>query len=156
MNLLISKVGLLNAKNRLLVMKENLAAAIEETALLYNNAGDTWHDNPAWIQSSRTTNTLQNQIDELDAILGCTLLHIDDLPVEEGFVSLGSEVILTREGVEQTWIILGELESDPDENIMSANAPFASTIIGKKVGDIFEFRGKKIEIISSKRWSGLE
>ncbi|MDR3214910.1 MAG: transcription elongation factor GreA [Bacilli bacterium] len=53
-------------------------------------------------------------------------------------VSLGATVTLLDldENLERTYTIVGSIESDPDNNKISNEAPLARKIEGKKVGDI--------------------
>lgn len=53
-------------------------------------------------------------------------------------VSLGATVTILDidEDEEQTYTIVGSIESDPDDNKISNKAPLAQAIEGKKVGDV--------------------
>lgn len=53
-------------------------------------------------------------------------------------VSLGATVTILDldDEVEKTYTIVGSIESDPDQNKISNEAPLARKIDGKKVGDI--------------------
>ncbi|MDF9867267.1 transcription elongation factor GreA [Bacilli bacterium PM5-3] len=53
-------------------------------------------------------------------------------------VSLGATVTILDldDDVEKTYTIVGSIESDPDQNKISNQAPLAKKIDGKKVGDV--------------------
>lgn len=57
------------------------------------------------------------------------------------------EVFLNWNGMEQNFKILGDNESDLENDIMSCEAPIAKLLLGHKIGDILDFRNNKIEIL---------
>ncbi len=50
-------------------------------------------------------------------------------------VCIGAKIIITRNGMEESWEIVGYDESDPDHGKLAYNTPLAQPIIGKKVGE---------------------
>lgn len=53
-------------------------------------------------------------------------------------VSLGSHVLVSTDGVEKDFHIVGEYEADPTTNKLSITSPIGKSLIGKKVGDSVE------------------
>ena len=62
---------------------------------------------------------------------------------DKSTVNVGSEVtvIYVDDDVEDTYYIVGSLESDPFENKISNESPIGSALIGKKKGDIVSVEG---------------
>lgn len=53
-------------------------------------------------------------------------------------VSLGSHVLVTTDGIEKDFHIVGEYEADPSTNKLSITSPIGKSLIGKKIGDTVE------------------
>ena len=53
-------------------------------------------------------------------------------------VSLGSHVLVTTDGVEKDFHIVGEYEADPSTNKLSTTSPIGKALLGKKAGDTVE------------------
>ena len=53
-------------------------------------------------------------------------------------VSLGSHVLVTKDGVEKDFHIVGEYEADPSTNKLSTTSPIGKALLGKKAGDTVE------------------
>ncbi len=62
---------------------------------------------------------------------------------DKSTVNVGSEVtvIYVDDNEEDTYYIVGSLESDPFENKISNESPIGSALIGKKKGDIVSVEG---------------
>ena len=68
---------------------------------------------------------------------------------DNGTVGLGSNVKITRDGVECEYKIVGSNEADPFENKISDRSAVGAALIGKKKGDVVHAttaKGKVIEI----------
>ena len=50
-------------------------------------------------------------------------------------VQLGSNVTVSADGREKTYLILGSSETDPTKGIISRNSPIGAALIGKKLDD---------------------
>ena len=50
-------------------------------------------------------------------------------------IDLGNTVIVEKDGVESTYIIVGEFEADPLEKKLSSTSPIGKALLGRKVGD---------------------
>lgn len=64
----------------------------------------------------------------------------------DGNVIVGSKVKLICDGEEETYIILGEVEADLDNNVISYKAPFAQALLGKHIKETVNFNGMIIQI----------
>ena len=70
-------------------------------------------------------------------------------------VIIGSKVTILYNGDEEEYLIVGDGEEDPFNNVISYNCDFANNIIGKKLNEEFKYREadikiKKIELLGSK------
>ena len=63
-------------------------------------------------------------------------------------IGLGSCVSLDRGGRKVEYTLVGPTEANPLEGKISDAAPIGKALIGHKVGESFEFNGKKVKIIS--------
>jgi transcription elongation factor GreA len=63
-------------------------------------------------------------------------------------VIIGSEVTVNHAGRRMKYRLLGNTEGDIGEGTLSCDAPLARLLIGRTLGEKFEFNGKEIEIIS--------
>lgn len=53
-------------------------------------------------------------------------------------IQLGAEIVVERDGKEETYSIVGEFEADPMQKKLSATSPIGSALLGKKKGDTVE------------------
>lgn len=67
----------------------------------------------------------------------------------DGTVRFGGSVTIEREdGRTQTWIIVGEDESDPANGSVSRVSPLARALVGKRVGDLAMVNGQEVEVVA--------
>lgn len=67
----------------------------------------------------------------------------------DGTVRFGGSVTIEREdGRTQTWIIVGEDESDPANGSVSHVSPLARALVGKRVGDLAMVNGQEVEVVA--------
>lgn len=65
-------------------------------------------------------------------------------------VSLGATVTLTMDGKKLEYALVGPTEANPLEGKISDASPIGKALLGHKVGDAFEFNGKKVKIVEIK------
>jgi transcription elongation GreA/GreB family factor len=72
-----------------------------------------------------------------------------ELPTDQ--VWLGCKVVVWDEGAceEEEWLILGELEGNVDQKIISYLSPFGMALLYKRQGEFFTFRGRSLRIRSA-------
>ena len=87
--------------------------------------------------------SLNQRIIELEKLLG--RVEIIENPTNSETVVVGSEVIIESSAKQKKYKILGSSESNPSEGIISHVSPLGSALLGKRVGEEFEFgtNGKK-------------
>ncbi|MBR2855401.1 transcription elongation factor GreA [Candidatus Saccharibacteria bacterium] len=65
-------------------------------------------------------------------------------------VTLGVTVTLTLGGKKMEYTLVGPTEANPLEGKISNESPIGKALMGHKIGDDFEFNGKKTKIIEIK------
>lgn len=61
-------------------------------------------------------------------------------------VIIGSKVAILYNGEEEEYLIVGDGEEDPFNNVISYNCDFANKLIGKKLNEEFQYKGANIKI----------
>jgi len=153
--MLISRAGLVRAKERLEKLRLSRQAKSDETKELYQTGGDAWHDNPMWHEECAERERLRAEMLELQAVLEEPFEFIDDLP-DSNEVGPGSVVSLEYKGGERRHLtILGPLEVDIPRGVFSHRAPLPLALAGHKAGDTVTFNDQQIRIVSLERWEGF-
>ena len=95
---------------------------------------------------------LQHEIKSLsDQFNRARIITADD--ISTNVVGIGTKVSLKdMSGATIVFTILGPWDANPDENILSVHSKLAQTLIGKKVGNRFEFRGDTVIIDKIERY----
>lgn len=65
-------------------------------------------------------------------------------------IALGATVNLTLSGKKMEYALVGPTEANPLEGKISNESPIGKALLGHKVGDTFDFNGKKVKIIEIK------
>lgn len=65
-------------------------------------------------------------------------------------IDLGASVSLTMSGRKMVYTLVGPTEANPLEGKISNESPIGKSLLGHKVGDEFEFNGKKVKILEIK------
>ncbi len=90
---------------------------------------------------------LQSELKNLSEQLNHARI-ITETDIHSKEVGVGSVVDLVNEqGQLITYSILGPWDSDPEQNILSFNSKFAQAMIGKKLGETFNFKEETFKII---------
>lgn len=63
-------------------------------------------------------------------------------------VAIGSTVNIKMSGKKFTYTVVGPVEANPLEGKISHEAPIGKALLGRKVGEEFDFNGKKVKIES--------
>ncbi|GAB4234342.1 MAG: transcription elongation factor GreA [Chlamydiales bacterium] len=93
-------------------------------------------------QRSRLQGELKSLMESLNI---ARVITPQDIHTQE--VGVGNVVTLHNAGGEKiTYTILGPWDANPDENILSFHSKLSQAMIGKSVGDTFEFRDEKYTI----------
>ncbi len=89
---------------------------------------------------------LQTELTSLSEQLNhARIITPEDIPTHE--VGIGVKVDLTNpEGKTVSYSILGPWDTDADQNILSFQSKLAESMMGKKEGDLINFRGEELTI----------
>lgn len=95
---------------------------------------------------------LQHELKSLsDQFSRARIITADDISTD--LVGIGTKVSLKDEkGKTIVFTILGPWDANPDANILSIHSRLAQTLLGKKVGTRFEFRGDTVTIDKIERY----
>ncbi|MCS6776720.1 MAG: transcription elongation factor GreA [Chloroherpetonaceae bacterium] len=80
---------------------------------------------------------VESQISELRRVLQIAhVLTEEDIPTD--YVGLGSIVKMTNMDTGDTWefTLVGSVEADPDNDLISDESPIGEALVGRKVGDV--------------------
>lgn len=61
------------------------------------------------------------------------------------------KIVINYDGDEEVYTILGSNEGDFQNGILSCESPLVLALLGKKVGDVIDFNGSIIKIVSVKK-----
>ncbi len=87
---------------------------------------------------------IEGRIIELESVIGRAQV-IDPSSMNGSTVKFGATIVIVDEDtdVEETYIIVGEYETDMEAGKISLTAPLARALIGKSEGDSVEVRSPK-------------
>ena len=63
-------------------------------------------------------------------------------------VALGATVKFKMDGKPKKYTVVGTVEADPSKNMISNESPIGTLLMGKKVGDEFDFNGRKVKVVA--------
>lgn len=111
-------------------------------------------ENAEYIYGKKRLREIDRRLQYLTTLLKNPTI-VDRSMVATDVVSFGCTVeVMDEEGAKKSWTIVGEGEADFKERTISAEAPVARALLGKKVGDLVEVELQKgpshYEIISIK------
>ena len=111
-------------------------------------------ENAEYIYGKKRLREIDRRLQYLSSMLKNPTV-IDRTMVDTGVVSFGCMVeVLDDQGNKRAWTIVGEGEADFKERTISAEAPVARALFGKKIGDVIEVELQKgvseFEIVSIK------
>lgn len=100
-------------------------------------------ENADYTAALRKNEEISNRIDELNAILKNAKI-ISDTPKNSHVVSFGSVVTVLdlSDDTEATYRIVGAVESNPGEGLVSNVSPLGSAIMGHSVNDVVTVKAR--------------
>ena len=85
---------------------------------------------------------VEARIAEIEGILdGAQIIQSDG----DGTISLGDHVVVSQDGKESAFDVVGAIEADPANNKISHESPLGAALMGKKVGDEVSIKTPKGE-----------
>jgi len=98
-------------------------------------------ENAEYISAKEQIRNIDKRLRFLEKIINTTkVIETTKIPHEK--VNFGSKVTLENLDTEETkeYIIVGTYETNPTENFISNISPLGRVLLGKRVGDEFEFK----------------
>ena len=124
-------------------MRAELPALIEAISEAKKN-GDL-SENFEYHAAKRKRNEVENEINQLDAFLKVSI--VSKLPENPSIACFGCQITLeSSDNRILTYAILGEHEANVENGSISTSSPLFRSMLGKKVGDEFDFNSIKYRI----------
>jgi transcription elongation factor GreA len=135
----ITPHGIEELKSRLQALKKRQQETVEEFHEdVDQEAGISSFEDSASIIDQETANEIEDEISSLEYIIGKA--KIISKPTTTESVQLGSTVKVDLNGNTQTYTIVGPIEADPDNGLISNESPLGNILLGKKISETIEFQ----------------
>ena len=126
----ITKQGKEDLEKELKELIDSRGAVADEIAAAREN-GDL-SENAEYTAAREKQNRVEARIAEIEGILdGAQIIKSDG----DGTISLGDHVVVSLNGKESAFDVVGAIEADPANNKISHESPLGKALMGKKVGD---------------------
>lgn len=102
-------------------------------------------ENQEYTDARAEQKTVENRILEIEDLLKNAAI-IQSKKSDK--INMGSTVTIDMDGKEFTYTIVGPVEANPLEQKISNESPIGKALLGRKVGENFEFNNKKVTIKS--------
>lgn len=118
--------------------RKEIAESLENAKALGDLA-----ENAEYHEARDAQATIEDRIAKLEELLKtATIVH----STHTGVVGVGSVVTVEKDGKKFDYTIVGSEESDVISNKISMRSPFGLAIMGKKKGDVFNFKAPSGEL----------
>lgn len=138
-------------QQRLETLQKTKSSLAAELLATLQQGAESFHDNFPWEDATRRRSHLEGELIEIKVILG-NCQFIDDLSIDISKVGIGTKVTLDDGEDEFSYTILGPLDSSPEKDIISYQSPIGEILMGKKVGQVVQFREVKLRIVKIEKW----
>lgn len=101
-------------------------------------------ENQEYTDARAEQKNVENRIIEIEEILKNA--EIIKAPRSKGTITIGTQVVIDMGGKEFTYTIVGPVEANPLEGKISHESPIGKELMGRKVGEEFDFNGKKVKV----------
>ena len=126
----ITKQGKEDLEKELKELIDSRGAVADEIAAAREN-GDL-SENAEYTATREKQNRVEARIAEIEGILdGAQIIKSDG----DGTISLGDHVVVSLNGKESAFDVVGAIEADPASNKISHESPLGKALMGKRVGD---------------------
>ncbi|MDO4271439.1 MAG: transcription elongation factor GreA [Candidatus Saccharibacteria bacterium] len=126
----LTKQGKVDLEKELKELVDSRGAVADEIATAREN-GDL-SENAEYTAAREKQGRVETRIAEIENILANAQIIESD---GDGTVSLGDSVIVSLDGKESTFSVVGAIEADPMANKISFESPLGKALMGKKAGD---------------------
>ena len=136
--LFITAAGKAEKEERLRYLKNEKRPEVLEKLKVARDFGDL-SENAEYDAAQKEQSILETEIASIEETLRKARI-IESTDVTMDTVGVGNVVTVFDEdfGEEDTYTIVGVIESDPNRNLVSNESPIGSGLMGKKVGDTAE------------------
>lgn len=112
------------------VKRPQIVAALAEA----RSHGDL-RENAAYDAAKHDQAMNEKRIADLEALLRNAVV-MDEGGRADGFVRLGTTVVVEVDGDEERYTIVGAIEAKPSQGLISNESPVGKALLGKRAGDI--------------------
>ncbi|MDY6911870.1 MAG: transcription elongation factor GreA [Chloroflexota bacterium] len=139
---MITAEGLEKLKSELEHLLENRRPEVLERLQRAKELGDT-ADNPEYEEAKNEQAFVEGRIMELERLIKDAEV-MPDVKTRSTYVKFGYKVtLLTEDGEEKKYTIVGKPESNPSEGLISNESPVGKALLGKHSGDEVEIEVPK-------------
>jgi transcription elongation factor GreA len=110
-------------------------SAVSERIKLAREFGDL-SENAEYSSARQDQERAESRISEIDHIL--KNVTIIKTPTGKNKVELGNTVVLSGSKADKTFTVVGSVEADPLNGLISDESPIGKALLGKKLGDDVE------------------
>ena len=136
----ITKQGKEDLEKELKELIDSRGDVADEIAAAREN-GDL-SENAEYTAAREKQSRVEARIAEIEGILdGAQIIKSDG----DGTISLGDHVVVSQDGKESAFDVVGAIEADPANNKISHESPLGAALMGKKVGDEVSIKTPKGE-----------
>lgn len=136
----ITKQGKEDLEKELKELIDSRSDVADEIAAAREN-GDL-SENAEYTAAREKQSRVEARIAEIEGILdGAQIIQSDG----DGTISLGDHVVVSQDGKETAFDVVGAIEADPANNKISHESPLGAALMGKKVGDEVSIKTPKGE-----------
>lgn len=129
----VTREGLERLREELEYLKTTRRKEIAEIVAEARSHGDL-RENSAYDAARHDQMMNERRIADLDALFRNAVI-VEDQPVSNGAVGLGSTVTIDFDGEEERYTIVGAIEAKPTEGKISNVSPIGAALLGKRPGD---------------------
>jgi len=133
----LSKEGLIKLKEELDYLQNTKRPQVSERIKLAKEFGDL-SENAEYQEAKDEQAFVEGRILELEHLIKTSI--VADNNQNNDVVSVGSEVVVDREGQVMRLTIVGSTEAEPASGRISLESPFGQALLSKKVGDEVEIK----------------
>lgn len=126
----LTKQGKMDLEKELKELIDSRTDVADEIATARGN-GDL-SENAEYASAREKQGRIESRILEIENILNSSQIIESG---GDGVVGLGDKVVVSIDGEESTFSVVGAIEADPTDNKISHESPLGNALIGKKVGD---------------------
>lgn len=136
----ITKQGKEDLEKELKELIDSRSDVADEIAAAREN-GDL-SENAEYTAAREKQSRVEARIAEIEGILdGAQIIKSDG----DGTISLGDHVVVSQDGKESAFDVVGAIEADPANNKISHESPLGAALMGKKVGNEVSIKTPKGE-----------